>query len=350
MRLRLTRPSTSSELARDTPADGAAPPTPAGGRARAALGRPAARLRAVARNLDGVDAKKVGAALAAAVLVPTGALAARAGEDTPPPRPAPVVQTIDGDAGPPAAERRSPLQIRVEQERASRDRPVEEPPAAPSQPPPLGARPEGEAARADWYRRLVERQGETWRSGPFQVNAIGLRGFDVDHGRNANGFNAWNDTIALVWNDASGKPHVRELRATTDPGMRTHPDSPDIDGEGQGDVAHLLPGQYAYVLGTHHGQYGAGNPTENVPVARDTNHDGDIQPPEERASRRRGDVGTGINLHWGPGSGAGEVGPYSLGCQVVSLDRGSFLAEVTPILEQNRGQLLYTLVDMDQVS
>lgn len=213
---------------------------------------------------------------------------------------------------------------------------------------PVGARPDGQGARFDWYTRVVESQGHAMKTGPNEMNVIGLRGFDVDAGAHDNAFGAWNDTIAFAWRDGDGQPHVVEYRATTDPGRTNASDAPDANGDGAGDVAHLRPGQYTYYVGTHRGRPGAGNPTVNVPVDRDTNHDGDISPAEREASQQRGDVGYGINIHWGPGYGSGEVGGYSLGCQVVTLDYGSFRAQIEPLLRVNE-RVPYTLVELDAV-
>lgn len=213
----------------------------------------------------------------------------------------------------------------------------------------VGPRPAGEQARADWYRRIVEGQGYEWRTGVNQMNVVGLRAYDVETGKNGNAFNQWNDTLAFVWNDGH-RWQVKELAATTDPGYKSHWESPDIDGNGVGDVAHLLPGQYPYQTGTHRGTYGAGVPEYNVPVVRDTNHNGQIDGGEQKRSKERGDVGYGINIHWGPGYESGGVGGYSLGCQVTVLNNNEFHAQVTPLLEANRGQLLYTLVDMERMA
>jgi hypothetical protein len=175
------------------------------------------------------------------------------------------------------------------------------------------------------------------------VNIVGLRGQGVDGKRNHNTFNRWNDTIAYVWRDRAGETHVREFRATTDPGVVGGPGrGRDVDGNGSGDIAHLRPGTHPYRVGSHRGAYGAGNPTYNLPVDRDTNHDGDISRAERAASRRRGDVGYGINIHWGEGS---VVGGWSEGCQVIEGSYDFFRRNVTPILERNRGQMHYTLVD-----
>ncbi len=192
-------------------------------------------------------------------------------------------------------------------------------------------------------------QGFRWQSGPNRMNVVGLRGFDPSQGKNNNAFNRWNDTIAFVWKDGAGHVHVHEFDATTDPGYKSYYDTPDANGDGSGDVAHLRPGQYEYREGTHHGLYGAGNPTINVPVDRDTNHDGRIENGERAASIQRSDVGYGINIHWGPGSDIGSVGIYSLGCQVVTLSYNAFRAQISPLLGMNH-EVPYTLVEMSSVA
>ncbi len=206
-----------------------------------------------------------------------------------------------------------------------------------------GPKPAGTAAKAEWYRALVEESGGTWRTGVDEVNIVGLRGQGVHGRRNHNRFNQWNDTLAYVWKGQDGKMHVREFQATTDPGVTGGPGKGrDVDGNGSGDIAHLRPGSYPYNLGTHRGAYGAGNPTYNLPVDRDTNHDGSISKAERAASKRRGDVGYGINIHWGDGA---VVGGWSEGCQVIKGSYEHFLQNVTPIMERNRGQMYYTLIE-----
>ncbi len=239
-------------------------------------------------------------------------------------------------APPPSTVTRGALEARI----PARDSPVAH--AAPSAAQVAsGPKPKGMAERAAWYQAVVKQSGGTWRTGTNQVNIVGLRGQDVNGQRNGNSFNQWNDTMAYVWKDTHGKMQVREFRATTDPGMKWG-DGRDANGDGVKDIAHLRPGSYAYHLGTHRGQWGAGNPNSNLPVDRDTNHDGRISVAERAASKRRGDVGYGINIHWGDSA---TVGGWSLGCQVIKGSYGAFRANVTPIMQLNQGQMYYTLVD-----
>jgi peptidoglycan hydrolase-like protein with peptidoglycan-binding domain len=204
-----------------------------------------------------------------------------------------------------------------------------------------GPKPRGEAAKAAWYEALVKKAGGKWRSGVNEMNIVGLRGQDVDGKRNGNAFNQWNDTMAYVWKGRDGKMHVREFRATTDPGLKSGTGQ-DANRDGSLDLAHLRPGSYPYYLGTHRGLYGAGNPGYNLPVYRDTNHDGHISSAEKAASKRRDDRGSGINIHWGDGY---VVGGFSAGCQVVKGSYDYFRSHVTPLLQLNRGQMYYTLID-----
>lgn len=205
----------------------------------------------------------------------------------------------------------------------------------------LGPMPKSRAAKVQWYARLVKANGGQWRTGVNQMNIVGLRGQGVSGKQNDNTFNQWNDTIAFVWKGTDGKTHVKEFQATTDPGQK-YGDGRDVNRDGVLDIAHLRPGSYPYHLGTHHGAYGAGNPSYDLPVDRDTNHDGRISKAERDASKRRDDRGYGINLHWGDGA---TVGGWSLGCQVVKGSQDFFLRNVTPLMKMNRGQMFYTLVD-----
>jgi hypothetical protein len=208
---------------------------------------------------------------------------------------------------------------------------------------PIGRRPKGEQAKADWYRRIVEAQGGTWRRGEQQLNVVGLRGYDVKTGVNRNAFGKWNDTLAFIWKNKNGKWEVREFRGTTDPGKKRYADNDDYNGDGRPDTAHLRPGQYPYRLGTHRGYYGAGNPTYNVQVDRDFNGDGKISAAERRESIRRDTRGYGINHHWQ--FFKGDVGTNSVGCQVAKVSYAEYRRKITPLWKMNRGLALYTLVE-----
>ncbi len=70
----------------------------------------------------------------------------------------------------------------------------------------IGPKPRGTQAKADWYRAIVEQAGGKWRTGPDQVNIVGLRGQSVDGRRNHNPFNQWNDTIAYVSRGRDPRP------------------------------------------------------------------------------------------------------------------------------------------------
>lgn len=194
---------------------------------------------------------------------------------------------------------------------------------------------------AHWYSTLVcsTNSSYKWNSAPGAVNIVGLRGFTVESGRNANTFNEWNDTITIVRYDKRGVPSVTECRATTDPGRKESTSSPDVNGDGRGDVAHLIPGQTLVCVGPHKGKDGAFRPRQNSSVYRDTNNNGVIDP-EERSVVLEA---TGVNIHWVSNTDRIDIGGESLGCQVPRLSHSEFKSIFSSGV---RGQVHYTLIDM----
>jgi len=108
----------------------------------------------------------------------------------------------------------------------------------------------------------------------------------------------------------------RTLRSASHPGQYTTSAgmSVDVNGDGVPDLAHLRAGVYDYhgrsVLDD--GKYRFNTVKGTVPVDRDIDHDGVISRAEHNRSTRRGDVGTGIQIH--PGNLAV---PTSVGCQTI---------------------------------
>jgi len=109
-----------------------------------------------------------------------------------------------------------------------------------------------------------------------------------------------------------------ELAGSTHPWEASSTSSPDIDGDGIGDVGWLRPGTYQVIprasaqnilgLPTYHVTT---NGSDRVAGWRDTDHDGTISDDERAASEARGDTLGAILFHAeGPG------GPQAIGCQV----------------------------------
>lgn len=163
------------------------------------------------------------------------------------------------------------------------------------------AEPRTEAEKYEYYRRAVEEMGGAFDVRPEQRNVVGVRGWM--NGRPVpNVKDQYNDTLAVLWNDKQGKPHVQKYNATVDPGAYPQLYNPAGD-------AHLMPGQYNYVLGDHKG-HTALNQDQAVRVWRDGNKDGIRQKHEPSESGW-----FGINVH--AGGVEPQVSNWSAGCQVI---------------------------------
>jgi hypothetical protein len=222
--------------------------------------------------------------------------------------------------------------------------------------------------RYDLYERIVTERNGVWRSGPGEVNVIGVRGM-TDGKQVANVAGRANDTIAVAWLDKDGGKHVAEFRGSVDPG-RGKPENPR-------GMAHLVDGSYEYKLGrhAHHkpanqelarremSAYMGGAPdrkdlvkfhrngydalVQKSPVAvyRDTDRwgpgRGTIQPRE--MVEERGDFG--IHMHY-----THEGNPWSQGCQVVAGARG--YVEFMRVVKggSNTDAVPYTVVDASKVA
>lgn len=111
----------------------------------------------------------------------------------------------------------------------------------------------------------------------------------------------------------------KPLRSAGHPGQYTAAPGKftDVDGNGVPDIAHLRAGVYDY-----HGRSVVEDDVnrfnsvkDSLPVDRDVDHDGVISQKERDASTRRGDLGTGIQIH--PGN---STAPKSVGCQTIQAD------------------------------
>jgi hypothetical protein len=105
--------------------------------------------------------------------------------------------------------------------------------------------------------------------------------------------------------------------------------SPDVDGDGRGDVATIRPGAYVLTLATENPYpifvlttpSGSGN----IPAFRDTNHDGHYSA-EELA---RPSIATAVLLHSGWDAPADSAHRSSIACQTCSVTNLRFIAKVT---------------------
>lgn len=170
---------------------------------------------------------------------------------------------------------------------------------------------------------------------PNELNIVGVRSRDLTP-------NAFNDTINVIYTDATGW-HIHSFAATTDPGLYWLKNPLQVVG-----TAILKAGQYvdAYAIGLHRGQYPALVQRKPVTVYRDANRDDrlDITGKEQTGL-------FGINIHRAKEEGATlQVNKFSAGCQVFgsSLDFAKFLSLCEKHRQLYGNTFTYTLLNQPE--
>jgi hypothetical protein len=139
----------------------------------------------------------------------------------------------------------------------------------------------------------------------------------------------YDDTFVLLTRSApplvfAGATHAYQLDSKL---------SPDVSGDGRGDVGSIRPGKYLLTdtRSMPHPIFHltlADGKTGRIPAYRDTDHDGVISQAEELASERRkrgaqvgpdGDYATDVLLHTGFDAPANAKHRFSIACQTCSL-------------------------------
>ncbi len=193
-----------------------------------------------------------------------------------------------------------------------------------------------ERERYDHYAAIVRANGgQVCADGKPTV--LGLRGLSRDGNQHdTTSARAYDDTFVVLTPDG----HVREFSGATHPGQNRSTMSPDVTGDGLGDVGMIRTGNYQVVPNGEHA--GAASfhvrttgGSGNLSGWRDTNQDGQFSDAERAASERRGDTLNGVLFHQG-GTGA----PTSIGCQTMSPSTYSAFLDAVG----GRG-FSYTLVD-----
>ncbi|MFT3712691.1 MAG: peptidoglycan-binding domain-containing protein [Archangium sp.] len=164
-----------------------------------------------------------------------------------------------------------------------------------------------EREQYDFYASMVRRAGgEVCPNG--QPTVLGLRQGVGSSARR------YDDQFVVLTPDG----HVQRFTGATHPGQNSSTASPDVTGDGRGDVGMIRPGNYRVVPNGDH----AGAPSFHVRTLggsgnlngwRDTNHDGQFSDAERAGSERRGDTLSGVLFHQG-----GSNAPSSIGCQTMS--------------------------------
>jgi hypothetical protein len=150
---------------------------------------------------------------------------------------------------------------------------------------------------------------------------------------------AYDDTFVLL-SPQPVPPYV--FAAATHPYQRDSKESPDIDGDGRGDVGCIRPGRFVLQLAlekpypvfvlTLPGGY------STVPCFRDTNHDAHYSPEEiTRAS-----YATAVLLHTGFDAPAGSEHRSSIACQTCNVADLRLVASHARAFD---GKVDYMLVD-----
>ncbi|MBK7862297.1 MAG: peptidoglycan-binding protein [Archangiaceae bacterium] len=208
------------------------------------------------------------------------------------------------------------------------------PPARPGpKPPTAGSKPIDPHHSKQWnmYARMVKEAGGKLPT-KGQPTVLGIR--------KGNGASShYGDEFVVL--TAGGK--VKKFTGSTRPGQSSSSASPDVNGDGQGDVAEIRPGNYyAVPNGIHSGKPSysvrvAGNHgSDHVAAYRDLNHDGFYSAAEKEWSRKHGITASEILFHVGGSS------PSSIGCQ--NLTPGNVDAFIRSV-GGSRGAFNYTLVN-----
>lgn len=202
----------------------------------------------------------------------------------------------------------------------------------PNRPAPVDlGRPSGdERQRYDYYASMVRRAGgQVCPNG--QPTVLGIRAGEGGAARE------YKDRFIVL--TPNGRVH--EFTGATYPGQSRSSASPDVTGDGVGDVGMIRPGNYTVVPNGNHA--GAASyhvrtlgGSGSIPGWRDSNHDGRYSDGERGASERRGDRLTGVLFHQGNSSA-----PSSIGCQTLS---PSEYRRFIDAVGGPRGSFTYTLI------
>lgn len=200
-------------------------------------------------------------------------------------------------------------------------------------PPPIAPATTGtEREQFDMYASMIRRAGgEVCPNG--QPTVLGLRQGVGGSTRR------YEDTFVVLTPDG----HVKRFGGATHPGQNSSTASPDVTGDGRGDVGMIRPGNYRVVPNGEHA--GAASfhvrtlgGSGNLPGWRDTNHDGTFADRERAGSESRGDTLSGVLFHQGNSNT-----PSSIGCQTMSpAEYRRFLDAVGG----SRASFTYTLVSV----
>lgn len=190
----------------------------------------------------------------------------------------------------------------------------------------------------DWLEELVTSRGYVWERKPNSFNLIGIRGYIFGQGTVENKGNLYNDVIFVAWVTPTGEKRYRHFVASTDPGAYYYN---NVGGDtNPAGCAHLVEGQYHYVIGRHGAaQYKALVQNGPVVVARTNRANYTDKDPRDRGW-------FGIHIH---AAGLYTVDNWSAGCQVIMTNGrgpGSKYDEFISLVDMDTDDTMYyTLID-----
>jgi hypothetical protein len=123
--------------------------------------------------------------------------------------------------------------------------------------------------------------------------------------------------------------------------------SPDVDGDGRGDVGTIRPGRFVLTLAVEKPfpiftLTMAGTGSGNIPCFRDTDHDGEYSP----AEITRSSLASAVLLHTGWDAPAASAHRSSIACQTCN---ASNLELVATHAKRHGGKVDYVLVDAESL-
>lgn len=183
-------------------------------------------------------------------------------------------------------------------------------------------------------KQVLAQRGYRMLMRPYELNVIGIR-------NNTHIPNVFDDSINVIFTDATGTSQIHSWPATTDPGTYWLQNPMNTTG-----TAILKPGQYvnSHALGMHRGLYMALVQVKPLTVIRDFNRDGKA----DYNSGRQETGFFGINIHRALENGTTKyIDSFSAGCQVFSkADDFSIFLQLAERHRQLYGNTFtYTLLD-----
>jgi LysM repeat protein len=155
-----------------------------------------------------------------------------------------------------------------------------------------------DAQKFDFYKQVIQDNGGKFHTAPNARNIVGVR--RETNALENGGRGREDDTFVMLWQDKSGRKHVREFTGTTEGSDRVRRTfSSDVNGDGSRDLGRIPLGHYEYRTGTSERLGRVLRPTKAFQVERDFNHDGRYT----GAKEKNADVSAAFLFHAGSSAG-----------------------------------------------